>query len=160
MLFVFRPSLICLTIIISIHISCLQNEVKQKPNILFIIADDASKNSFGAYGGKSASTPAIDSLSKQGVRFTNAYNNNPKCSPARAAILTGRYSWQLEEAANHRPYLSEKWKYYPFILEEEGYFIGYTGKGWGPGVYKGIDISDTKLNPAGHLFEGEKLISP
>ena len=160
MLFVFRPSLICLTIIISIHISCLQNEVKQKPNILFIIADDASKNSFGAYGGKSASTPAIDSLSKQGVRFINAYNNNPKCSPARAAILTGRYSWQLEEAANHRPYLSEKWKYYPFILEEEGYFIGYTGKGWGPGVYKGIDISDTKLNPAGHLFEGEKLISP
>jgi len=160
MLFVFKPSLICLTFIISINISCLQNELKQKPNILFIIADDASKNSFGAYGGKSASTPAIDSLSKQGVRFINAYNNNPKCSPARAAILTGRYSWQLEEAANHRPYLSEKWKYYPFILEEEGYFIGYTGKGWGPGVYRGIDISDTKLNPAGHLFEGEKLISP
>ena len=66
----------------------------------------------------------------------------------------------MEEAANHSPYLSEKLKYYPFILEEEGYFIGYTGKGWGPGVYKGIDISETKLNPAGHLFEGEKLIRP
>ena len=72
MLFVFRPSLICLTFIISIHISCLQNEVKQKPNILFIIADDASKNSFGAYGGKSASTPAIDSLSKHHALMAKA----------------------------------------------------------------------------------------
>ena len=160
MSFHLKPSLFCFTLIMSIHTSCLKDELKPRPNILFIIADDASKNSFGAYGGKSASTPSIDALSEQGVRFTNAYNNNPKCSPARAAILTGRYSWQLEEAANHRPYLGEKWKYYPFILEEEGYFIGYTGKGWGPGVYKGIDISETKLNPAGHLFEGEKLIRP
>jgi len=138
-------------------ISC--NKV-DKPNILFIIADDASKNSFGVYGSISCKTPSFDFLANQGVRFTNAYNNNPKCSPARAAILTGRYSWQLEEAANHRPYLSDKWKYYPFILEEAGYFIGYTGKGWGPGVFKGIDISDTDLNPAGHIFKGEKINPP
>lgn len=151
-----------ITVIIfsGIFISCEETTLNQRPNILFIIADDASKISFGAYGNKSVSTPSIDSLANEGVLFTNAYNNNPKCSPARAAILTGRYSWQLEEAANHRPYLSDKWKFYPFLLEESGYFIGYTGKGWGPGVYKGVDISKTKLNPAGHLFEGEKLISP
>ena len=99
-------------------------------------------------------------MAKGGVIFTNAYNNNPKCSPARAAILTGRYSWQLEEAANHRPYLDDRWKYYPFLLEEAGYFVGYTGKGWGPGVYKGLDISKSDLNPAGHLFKGEKLQPP
>ena len=147
-------------VIIFLSLSCQNTITNQKPNILFIIADDASKKSFGAYGNESALTPSFDFLAKKGVLFTNAYNNNPKCSPARASILTGRYSWQLEEAANHRPYLSDKWKYYPFLLENSGYFIGYTGKGWGPGVYKGIDISKTKLNPAGHLFEGEKLTSP
>ena len=145
--------------ILIFFVSC-QKEKNPIPNILFIIADDASKKSFGSYGSKSVKTPSFDYLAKEGVIFTNAFNNNPKCSPARAAILTGRYSWQLEEAANHRPYLSEKWKYYPFILEDAGYFIGYTGKGWGPGVYKGIDISNTDLNPAGHLFEGEKINPP
>jgi arylsulfatase A-like enzyme len=95
---------------------CQDEKEKARPNILFIIADDASKRSFGAYGSTSTKTPAFDSLAKEGVTFTNAYNNNPKCSPARAAILTGRYSWQLEEAANHRPYLDDRWKYYPFIL--------------------------------------------
>ena len=66
----------------------------------------------------------------------------------------------MEEAANHRPYLDDKWKYYPFILEESGYFVGYTGKGWGPGFYKGVDISESDLNPAGYLFKGEKLNPP
>tara|TARA_A200000113_G_scaffold85605_1_gene76257 strand:+ start:12537 stop:14126 length:1590 start_codon:yes stop_codon:yes gene_type:complete len=139
---------------------CQAEKDAGRPNILFIIADDASKRSFGAYGSRSTETPAFDALAKEGVVFTNAYNNNPKCSPARAAILTGRYSWQLEEAANHRPYLDDRWKYYPFLLEKAGYFVGYTGKGWGPGVYKGLDISESDLNPAGHLYKGEKLNPP
>ena len=47
---------------------------------------------------------------------------NPKCAPARASILTGRYSWQLEEAVVHRPLMPEKWMFYPELLEASGYF--------------------------------------
>ena len=126
-----------------------------RPNILFIIADDASRNSFGAYGAKYVETPNFDRLAEEGVLFTNAYNNNPKCAPARACLLTGRYSWQLEEAGNHNPILSDKWVFYPWILEEQGYFMGFTGKGWGPGTWRGSDVNSNKAqndNPAGHAY--------
>ena len=79
-----------------------------QPNILFIIADDASRDSFGAYGCQYVETPGFDRIASEGVLFTQAYNCNPKCAPARACLLTGRYSWQLEEACNHNPFLSEK----------------------------------------------------
>ncbi|MDF1815946.1 MAG: sulfatase [Verrucomicrobiales bacterium] len=131
---------------------CLQ--AADRPNILFIIADDASRDSFGAYGSTYVKTPGFDRIAKEGVLFTQAYNCNPKCAPARACLLTGRYSWQLEESCNHNPFMSEKWKFYPWLLEESGYSIGYTGKGWGPGIWKGQDASRSmdKANPAGRPF--------
>lgn len=108
----------------------LNNNLKRnKPNILFIIADDASRNSMSIYGSKYVNTPHFDRLSNEGILFTNAYSNNPKCAPARASLLTGRYSWQLEEAVVHRPLMPEKWMFYPELLEENGYFTGFTGKG-------------------------------
>jgi len=124
----------------------------ERPNILFIIADDASLDSFGVYGSTYVKTPNFDRIANEGVLFTQAYNCNPKCAPARACLLTGRYSWQLEEACNHSPFLSSKWEFYPYLLEEDGYFMGYTGKGWGPGKWAGIDAGREKLkdNPAGH----------
>ncbi len=135
----------------------------KKPNILFLIADDASRNSFGAYGSTYVRTPNFDRVAKEGVLFANAYNCNPKCAPARACLLTGRYSWQLEEACNHNPFLSDKWVFYPYLLEESGYFMGFTGKGWGPGIWGGVDSGKSgflKDNPAGHPFQEKKLKAP
>lgn len=135
----------------------------ERPNILFLIADDASRNSFGAYGETYVKTPSFDRLAKEGVLFTQAYNCNPKCAPARACLLTGRYSWQLEEACNHNPFLSDKWAFYPFLLEKAGYTIGFTGKGWGPGIWESVDVGKTqftKLNPAGRPFQDKKLKPP
>jgi arylsulfatase A-like enzyme len=135
----------------------------ERPNILFIIADDASCDTMGVYGSTYCRTPNIDRLAHEGVRFTNAYNCNPKCAPARACILTGRYSWQLEEGGNHNPFLSDKWAFYPALLAQNGYFVGHTGKGWGPGVYKGrVQGLDTKgsTNPAGQGFIGKTIKPP
>ena len=135
----------------------------QRPNILFIIADDASRNSFGAYGSTYVETPNFDRIAKEGVLFTQAYNCNPKCAPARACLVTGRYSWQLEEACNHNPFLSDRWEFYPYLLEQSGYTIGFTGKGWGPGIYKSIDVGRTKFernNPAGRPFQSRTLQPP
>ena len=135
-----------------------------RPNILFLIADDASRDSFGAYGCQFTETPNFDRIAKEGVLFTQAYNCNPKCAPARACLLTGRYSWQLEEACNHNPFLSNKWKFYPYLIEQSGYFMGFTGKGWGPGIFQDIDVGRSKFeapgNPAGHPFAKKKLKPP
>ena len=69
-----------------------------RPNILFAIADDWSYGHAGVYGCRWVETPSFDRIAKEGILFRNAYTPNAKCAPSRATILTGRYSWQLEEA--------------------------------------------------------------
>ncbi|MAS96749.1 MAG: heparan N-sulfatase [Verrucomicrobiales bacterium] len=152
--------LITTSIAVSIHSIAFSSD--DRPNILFLIADDASRDSFGAYGDTYVKTPGFDRIAKEGVLFTQAYNCNPKCAPARACLLTGRYSWQLEEACNHQPFLSSKWKFYPYLLEDTGYFIGVTGKGWGPGEWQGHAAGNEKTedNPAGHPWNSKTLKAP
>jgi N-sulfoglucosamine sulfohydrolase len=100
---------------------CMQSATEEvKPNILFCIMDDASVH-MGAYGYKWVNTPAFDRLASEGVLFTNAYTPNAKCAPSRSAILTGRNSWQLEEAANHVLNFPAKFKTFPEVLRENGY---------------------------------------
>ena len=106
----------------------------ERPNILFAIADDASFPHFGAYGATFVQTPAFDRVAAEGLLFARAYTPNAKCAPSRSAILTGRNSWQLEEAANHWPFFPEKFTVYTEALDADGYFAGFTGKGWAPGV--------------------------
>jgi arylsulfatase A-like enzyme len=105
----------------------------KRPNILFCISDDASYPHTGAYGCKWIKTPGFDRVAKEGILFTRAYTPNAKCAPSRSCILTGRNSWQLEEAANHFPNFPQKFKTYAETLLENGYHVGYTGKGWAPG---------------------------
>jgi arylsulfatase A-like enzyme len=133
---------------------CSCNNVTERPNILLIVADDISRTSMGAYGCTYIETPNFDRIASEGLLFTNAYVTNPKCAPARACLLTGRYSWQLEEAANHQPVVPPKWRFYPDLLEAVGYVTGFTGKGWGPGKYYG------EHNPAGWEYNELKLDPP
>lgn len=106
----------------------------KRPNILFCIADDASFPFMGAYGCNWIKSPAFDWVAQHGILFNNAYAPNNKCAPARATIITGRNSWQLGAAANHVSYFPSKFKSVFEVLEKHGYYTGYTGKGWGPGV--------------------------
>ena len=62
----------------------------KRPNILFVMADDLGWMDLACQGNKFVETPHIDSLAKQGMRFTNAYAAAPVCSPTRAAVLTGQ----------------------------------------------------------------------
>lgn len=106
---------------------------QKRPNILFAIADDMSHAS--AYGYKFLSTPNVDKLAKTGLRFNSMYTPSSKCAPSRAVLLTGRNPWQLEEAANHQPTWPVKFKTVVEALSDNGYFTGYTGKGWSPGIH-------------------------
>ncbi|MCX6856631.1 MAG: sulfatase [Verrucomicrobia bacterium] len=104
-----------------------------RPNVLFIIADDASRHFGDAYGCKWVKTPNIDRLAKAGLVFDNAYTPTSKCAPSRAAILTGRNPWQLEDAANHQPYFPSKFMAFSEVLAKAGILTGSAGKTWGPG---------------------------
>src|SRR5689334_22344870 len=66
-----------------------------KPNIVFILCDDLGVNDLHCYGRADHTTPNLDRLAKQGVRFSAAYAACPVCSPTRAAILTGKHPARL-----------------------------------------------------------------
>jgi arylsulfatase A-like enzyme len=139
------PSLLFLVAIVFDGISELKAQPAERPNILFAIADDASFPHMGAYETDWIETPAFDRVAEEGLLFMKAYTPNPKCAPSRSIILTGRHSWQLEEAANHWPRFPEKFKVYTEVLAENGYRVGSTGKGWAPGV------AETKQGEPRHL---------
>ena len=131
-------------------------EVKQ-PNILFAISDDQSYPHASAYGCKFVNTPAFDRVASEGVLFNNAFSASPGCAPSRAALLTGKNDWQIEQAGTHASSFPLKYTVYPDILESAGYFVGYTRKGWGPGNW---EISGRTRNPAGNPFNSETLEPP
>jgi uncharacterized sulfatase len=117
------------------------------PNILFAISDDQSFPYASAYGTAGIQTHAFDRVAKAGVLFNNAFVAAPGCSPSRAAILTGKNIWQLEEAGTHASYFPKKFTVFTDLLEDTGYELGYTGKPWGPGNWKDAGWSRNPVGP-------------
>jgi arylsulfatase A-like enzyme len=152
-------SFLCSLIFILATVSCTpEADPDDRPNILFAIADDASYPHMGAYGTDWIRTPAFDRVAREGLLFRNCYTPNAKCAPSRSCILTGRNSWQLEEAANHWPYFPQKFRTYAESLSETGYYVGYTAKGWGPGV--ALDNEGNSRQLTGIPFNHAKLEPP
>lgn len=129
-----------------------------KPNILFAIADDWSYGHAGAYGCEWVKTPSFDRVAKHGLLFTQAYTPDAKCAPSRSSILTGRYPWQLKEACNHWCYFPMEFKTWTETLAQNGYYVGLTGKGWGPGVATNMDGAPRQL--IGKPFNRKTLSPP
>lgn len=128
----------------------------KRPNILICVADDAGH--FGAYGHGWVQTPNFDSVAHRGILFDNAFTCNSKSAPSRACMITGRNSWQLEEAANHWCEFPLKFMSFPEALKRNGYQTGYTGKGWGPGIAKNEDGSERRLT--GKPYNKRKCTPP
>ena len=85
----------------------------RRPNILLAVSDDQSYPHASAYGYDAVSTPAFDRVARQGVLFSNAFTPAPGCSPMRAAFLTGRNLWQLEEAGTHASSFPKRYDVFP-----------------------------------------------
>lgn len=115
------------------------------------MADDVSYPHMSAYGTSWVRTPAFDRVAREGLLFHRAYTPNAKCAPSRSIILTGRYSWQLGAAANHWPYFPQEYRTWAEALTDHGYHVGFTGKGWGPGV--AVDDEGHKRELAGTPFQ-------
>jgi choline-sulfatase len=99
----------------------------KRPNVLLIMADQHKRSCMGVYGDPVAKTPNLDQLASGSVRFTNAYCNNPVCTPSRASMLTGLYSHHLEAQSNVTPFLPT----HPTMahhFNRAGYFSALIGK--------------------------------
>lgn len=124
-----------------------------RPNVLFILADDQSWPHASAYGGKLVDTPAFDRIAKEGALFHNSFCVAPSCTPSRSGILTGRNMWQVEEAGLLYGTLPKKYPVFPLLLEDAGYFVGFTGKTWAPGDMKAGGLTK---HPVGRGFMQRK----
>ena len=67
---------------------------REKPNVLFILADDLGYGDLGCYGATKVHTPNIDRLASEGRKFTDAHSPSSVCTPSRYNLLTGRYAWR------------------------------------------------------------------
>lgn len=123
--------------------------VPTRPNILLAIADDWSWPHAGAYGDPTVKTPVFDRIAREGALFTRAFAAAPSCTPSRAALLTGRYPHQLEEGGVLHGFLPARFPVYTDLLEQAGYYVGFTRKGWGPGRF---EAGGRTRNPAGPPF--------
>jgi len=129
--------------------SSLAADHTAKPNIVFCLADDWAWPHAGAYGDGIVKTPNFDRVAREGFLFTHAFSAAPSCTPSRAAMLTGQAPHRLAEGGNLHGFLPAKFPVYPDLLENAGYAVGFTGKGWGPGNFK---AGGRTRNPAGPTF--------
>jgi arylsulfatase A-like enzyme len=97
---------------------------QQKPNIIFILADDVGYDILSVNGNKSYSTPNIDSMAHHGINFTHC-EGTPLCSPSRCMLLTGKYNFRNY---SNWGYMSDREKTFGNVMQDAGYKTGFFGK--------------------------------
>ena len=97
------------------------------PNILLILSDDHAQHALSCYGNKHIKTPSLDRIAKEGMRFDHALTPNSFCTPARAAVLTGKYSHK--NGVTHLNQLFDgSQQTFPKLLQAAGYNTALFGK--------------------------------
>jgi arylsulfatase A len=99
-------------------------EMRKRPNIVFIMADDIGQPVLGCYGGTSYETPNLDRLAATGIRFNHCYSS-PVCAPSRVKIMTGRYGFRNYKAWGHIP---PEEITFGHVLKDVGYATAIAGK--------------------------------
>ena len=98
------------------------NESPERPNILWIVSEDNSPW-LGSYGDPVATTPHLDALAAEGIRYTRAYSNAPVCAPSRHALITGAYPIAFGTEHMRSSYkIPEEIRFYPSYLRAAGYY--------------------------------------
>ncbi len=101
--------------------------VGSRPNLVLILADDMAWDDCSLYGNKGLSTPNIDRLAAEGMRFDRAFLTISSCSPSRASIITGRYPHQTDAEQLHWPIPKEQVTFSERLMKA-GYWTASVGK--------------------------------
>lgn len=109
------------------------NEAEEKttsirPNLLIVLSDQHSYDMLGAYGNEQIITPNLDQFAKEGIRFNNAFSNQPVCTPFRGMLMSGIHPLKNGAFTNDVPLLPDKSQLLGEILKEKGYQTAYIGK--------------------------------
>lgn len=111
-----------------------------QPNIVILYADDLGYGDLGCYGAEDIATPNVDALAESGIRFTDAYSASPVCTPARYALMTGRYPSRRGGVhilqGDAKCILDPGVYTLPQMLRDNGYRTGVVGK-WHLGLGDG-----------------------
>lgn len=135
-----RLLLLTLAQIFFVALCAAQNAtpVKNKPNIILIVADDLGYGDLGVYGQTKIRTPNLDRMAKQGIRFTNFYAGTTVCAPSRSALMTGLHTGHTPIRGNKSVGEEGQWPLpdsaltIAELLKNGGYTTGDFGK-WGLG---------------------------
>jgi N-acetylglucosamine-6-sulfatase len=96
-------------------------------NVVFILSDDHRYDAMGFMGHPLAKTPHMDAMAENGTHLKNAFVTTSLCSPSRASILTGLYTFRHRVIDNQRP-VPNGTLFFPQYLQEAGYNTGFIGK--------------------------------
>ncbi|WP_281541843.1 sulfatase family protein [Maribacter aestuarii] len=133
---------IVLILMLCIAFSCneqvVEEKVREKPNIIFIMSDDHAYQAISAYNDKLIQTPNIDRIAKEGITFTNASVTNSICAPSRATILTGKHTHINGKTDNQRPFDTTQVTF-PQLFQKAGYQTAMFGKLHFGNNPKGVD---------------------
>ena len=122
-----------------LNLQCREDTKKQKPNMVFILADDLGYGDLSCLNPESKiSTPNIDRLAEQGMTFTDAHSVAAVCTPTRYGILTGRYNWRSRLKSSvlwpwDNPLIKPERLTIADFLKQHGYTTACIGKwhlGW------------------------------
>ena len=132
-----------------IGLSCKSQITNQRPNIILIMADDMGYECLSSYGSTSYSTPVLDKLAIEGIKFDNCVSQ-PLCTPSRVKIMTGLYNYRNYNYFGH---LSTNQFTFGNLLKDAGYATCIAGKWQLNGLAYKNEISDwndnTKPNKLG-----------
>lgn len=120
-----------------------QEESKQKPNIIYILADDLGYGELGCFGQELIETPNIDKLAENGIKFTQHYSGAPVCAPSRCVLLTGLHMGHAEVRGN------DEWKERGDVWNYESMIADSTLEGQRPMSEATITIGH-KMQAAGY----------
>ncbi|AQQ70512.1 Arylsulfatase [Limihaloglobus sulfuriphilus] len=105
----------------------MSGQIKQKPNIIFIMSDDHASHAMSCYGSFINKTPQLDRIANEGMRFDNCFCTNSICTPSRAAILSGTYN-HVNGVTTLATHMDNRLETFPKILKRNGYQTAVFGK--------------------------------
>ena len=121
-----------LAILIVALVLSVSQAVAAKPNIIFVLADDLGYGDLGCYGQSMLSTPNIDRMAADGIRFTRHYAGSTVCAPSRCVLLTGKHIGHASVRGNQSGLILDEEVTIAEMLRDAGYATGCVGK-WGVG---------------------------